>query len=295
MYFSESKEFQKEFKKLSKRFRTLAEDLEVVKKIITVTPRGNGAKHWVALKSDIADERYIMKMRMMCRAVRGAQFRLVYLYSEIENITEILFIEIYFKGDKEREDLTRVDEYFLNKIMTHQEIIKFWFEETAPEQRFIKDLAFDELIRSRFGEVYEKAVARDEMFIEWRRSAEGALAEVILLDQFSRNLFRGEGEAFAQDEYALELARCMIARGQDVELPLEKRQFAYMPFMHSESVAAHEEALKLFEIIGGESLKYEIEHKNIIDKFGRYPHRNQALGRESTPEEIEFLKTHEGF
>lgn len=179
--------------------------------------------------------------------------------------------------------------------MTYQEIIKFWFEETSEEQRFTKDAAFDEIIRSRFGEVYEKAVSRDEMFLEWRESSEGALAEVILLDQFSRNLFRGDARAFAQDEYALELARGMMKRGQDEELPIEKRQFVYMPFMHSESSAVHEEALKLFEIIGGESLKYEIEHKNIIDRFGRYPHRNEDLGRESTPEEVEFLKTHDGF
>jgi len=179
--------------------------------------------------------------------------------------------------------------------MTYQEIIKFWFEETAPAQRFTKDTDFDELIRMRFGEVYEKAVARDEMFIDWRQTAEGALAEVILLDQFSRNLFRGNARAFAQDEYALELARGMIARGQDVELPIGKRQFAYMPFMHSESPAVHMEALGLFEVIGGESLKYEIMHKEIIDRFGRYPHRNKDLFRESTPEEVEFLKTHEGF
>jgi len=109
MEFSESEEFTKEFKKLAKKYPTLSDDLDVVKKIIAADPAGNGTKHWNTLKQDDQDN-HIMKMRMMCRAVRGSQFRLVYFYNG-KNV-EVLFIELYFKGNKEREDTKRIDEFF---------------------------------------------------------------------------------------------------------------------------------------------------------------------------------------
>ena len=125
----------------------------------------------------------------------------------------------------------------------------------------------------------------------WRENAEGRLAEIIILDQFSRNLYRDQAAAFAQDAQALTLAQEAIRLGLDQQLAPEQRSFLYMPFMHSESKLIHEEALKLFEALGNPiNLDFEHRHKVIIDRFGRYPHRNAILGRESTPEEIEFLK-----
>jgi len=109
MDFSESDEFKKEFKKLSKKYPTLEEDLDVVKKAIAVAPSGNGTKHWNILKHDGGD-RYIMKMRMMCRAVKGSQFRIVYYFDGVK--VEVLFIEVYFKGNKERENTERICEFF---------------------------------------------------------------------------------------------------------------------------------------------------------------------------------------
>ncbi len=109
MDFSESDEFKREYKKLAKKYSTLEQDLEVVKKAIKATPVGNGSKHWIILKQN-TEEKYIIKMRMMCRAVKGSQFRLIYYYDG--QIVEVLFIEIYFKGNKEKEDRERIEEYF---------------------------------------------------------------------------------------------------------------------------------------------------------------------------------------
>ena len=113
---------------------------------------------------------------------------------------------------------------------------------------------------------------------------------MIILDQFSRNIYREKPEAFACDPMALALAQVAIAKGLDSELSETHRAFLYMPFMHSESPLIHIEAIKLFESLGDPNkLDFERKHKSIIDRFGRYPHRNEILGRESTPEEIEFL------
>ena len=124
----------------------------------------------------------------------------------------------------------------------------------------------------------------------WRKTAEGRLAEIIVLDQFSRNLFRDSPQAFAQDSLALALAQEAISLNLDQQLSPEQRAFLYMPFMHSESKLIHEFALKLFQRLGNPTnLEFEKKHKVIIDRFGRYPHRNQILGRESTDEELTFL------
>lgn len=171
----------------------------------------------------------------------------------------------------------------------YQEVIKFWFEEISQSKWWIKDEKFDQQIRTRFLSLHEKAVI--SQLAEWRDSPEGRLAEIIVLDQFSRNIYRDTPEAFASDKLALELAHEAISLGFDEQLPLLKRTFMYMPFMHSESLAVHEEAEKLFKNLGFDvSYEFELMHKAIIEKFGRYPHRNEILGRESTTEEIEFLK-----
>ena len=172
--------------------------------------------------------------------------------------------------------------------MNYQDILDFWF---APENQpswFSKNDAFDQAIEKRFKTVLQSA-SRSELW-NWRSSAEGRLAEIIVLDQFSRNLFRNSPLAFAQDTLALALAQEAISQGLDQQLRPEQRSFLYMPFMHSESPLIHQYALKLFEDLGNPiNLDFEKKHKMIIDRFGRYPHRNPVLGRTSTAEEAEFL------
>jgi uncharacterized protein (DUF924 family) len=173
--------------------------------------------------------------------------------------------------------------------MQPQPILHFWFTELTPKDHFAKDAALDEAIRTRFGATLE-AAARCELFA-WRATPEGRLAEVLVLDQFSRNVYRDSPQAFVQDPLALALAQELVASGQDRSLPLAQRSFAYMPYMHSESALVHAQAALLFAQPGLEdTLRFELRHKEIIDRFGRYPHRNALLGRESTPEELAFLR-----
>lgn len=173
-------------------------------------------------------------------------------------------------------------------LATSQQVLDFWFEELTPKQWFIKSDDLDREIAERFGETLA-AAARCECW-QWRETPAGRVAEIIILDQFSRNVHRDTPSAFAQDPLALALAQELISRGEDDALPLTRRIFAYMPFMHSESLAIHDQAIKLFDRPGmEEQLDYEHRHRAIVERFGRYPHRNAILGRESTPEEIEFL------
>ncbi len=172
--------------------------------------------------------------------------------------------------------------------MNPQSIHQFWFEELTPKQHFVKDAALDEAMRTRFGAVLE-AAARCELFA-WRATPEGRLAEIIVLDQFSRNIYRDTARAFAQDALALVLAQEWVAGGLDRALPDAQRVFGYMPYMHSESALVHGEAVALFTGLGiANNLDYEMRHKAIIDRFGRYPHRNAILGRTSSVEELAFL------
>ena len=167
-------------------------------------------------------------------------------------------------------------------------ILHFWFTELTPKQHFAKDPALDETIRTRFGATLE-AAARCELF-DWRTTPEGRLAEIVVLDQFSRNVYRGTPRAFAQDTLALALAQELVAGGQDRSMPLAQRGFAYMPYMHSESALVHAQAVALFSQQGMENaLRFALRHQAIIDRFGRYPHRNAILGRSSTAEELVFL------
>lgn len=170
-----------------------------------------------------------------------------------------------------------------------QDVLKFWFEELEPAQWWKKDENLDRMIVERFSKIHQR-VARCELF-EWRMTARGKLAEIIVLDQFSRNMFRGSPLAFANDALALALAQEAIAAGSDKLLGQAERSFFYMPFMHSESLKIHEIAVDLFRQNGNpNNLDFEFRHKAIIERFGRYPHRNAILGRPSTDEEIEFLK-----
>ncbi|WP_038247106.1 DUF924 family protein [Ghiorsea bivora] len=171
----------------------------------------------------------------------------------------------------------------------YQDIITFWFKTLTPKQWFIKDAALDQLIHKSFHAIHAAAL-RGELYM-WRETPEGRLAEIIVLDQFSRNMFRDNPKAFASDTLALVLAQEAIRQGDDQRIVIEQRAFMYMPYMHSESALIHEQAEQLFSQPGAEyNYEFELKHQAIIKRFGRYPHRNAILGRESTPEEITFLK-----
>lgn len=170
----------------------------------------------------------------------------------------------------------------------YEDVLSFWFEEIETESWWKKDASFDAMLIERFSALHARA-CRCELFA-WRREPEGRLAEIIVLDQFSRNMFRDSALAFANDSLALALAQEAVACGADESLSAVQKSFLYMPYMHSESLQIHEIAVELFSKDGLQNnLDFEIKHKNIIEKFGRYPHRNAVLGRISTDEEIEFL------
>ncbi len=171
--------------------------------------------------------------------------------------------------------------------MKYSKIVNFWFKELTTEQWWMKDTEVDQKITERFLDIH--TAAKQGECYQWREEPRGWLAEILVLDQFSRNIFRGKAESFAQDAQAITLAQEAISNGATQALTNQEKMFVYMPFMHSESKAIHEIAVGLFTDIDT-NLDYELKHKAIIDRFGRYPHRNKILGRESTEEEIAFLK-----
>ena len=172
--------------------------------------------------------------------------------------------------------------------MNYLDIIQFWYTEIPPRNWFIKDLAFDTMLKRRFGDIHQQATAGE--LAHWRQKPLGKLAEIIVLDQFSRNLFRDLPKAFAHDAHALALAQSAIEQGADLALLPKQKSFMYMPLMHSESALIHQQAVLLFNQSGLEdNYIFELKHKAIIDRFGRYPHRNGILDRHSTSEELEFL------
>lgn len=174
--------------------------------------------------------------------------------------------------------------------MSAAEVLQFWFEETRPAQWWAKSPDFDRQVEVRFGRLHAAAL-RGELYA-WRDGADGRLAEVIVLDQFSRNIHRDRAAAFAADGMALVLAQEAVAAGLDGVLEPNRRAFLYLPYMHSESALIHTLAVRLFAAPGLEAnLEFELRHQAIIERFGRYPHRNAVLGRQPTADEIEFLKT----
>ena len=185
---------------------------------------------------------------------------------------------------------------------TPADVLDFWFGapddpgHRLPRQAwFRKDPAFDLQVRERFAPTIEAALAG--RLQSWAAEQLGALAQVIVLDQFTRNAFRDTARAFAGDERALAAARAMVDAGQDRGLSGVQRQFVYMPFEHAEDLAAQQQALRLFQQLGEDEpaladlLRWAQAHHDIIARFGRFPHRNAQLGRTSTPEEEAFLKT----
>jgi uncharacterized protein (DUF924 family) len=181
---------------------------------------------------------------------------------------------------------------------TAQEVLLFWFggpgEQGKRHKRwFEKDAAFDRAIRERFLGLYGQAAAG--RLSHWKERAAGCLALIVLLDQFPRNMFRGAARAFAADPLALEAARHAVAQGFDRAMSPVERLFAYLPFEHSEGLEDQMRACELTKPLAAfaetaDAYRYAMAHRDIIQRFGRFPHRNAALGRASTPEEIEFLK-----
>lgn len=170
-----------------------------------------------------------------------------------------------------------------------REVLDFWFQGDAHDPRwFRKDEAFDRAIRDRFLPLYELALAGG--LAAWLESPAECLALVILLDQFPRNMFRGTARAFAADPLAREAARSILSHGWDRSMDDPRRLFAYLPFEHSESLPDQDLACELMKDFDPEQVRYALKHREIILRFGRFPHRNEALGRASTAEEIEFLR-----
>ena len=177
-----------------------------------------------------------------------------------------------------------------NKLPSQaREVLDFWYGELEPKQWWIRDDAVDKLIISRFSRLYKQiAVAIPE---SWLMTPKGRLAAVIVQDQFPRNMFRGNAKAFASDARALTLAEETIDAGLDKELTRAECPFLYMPFMHSEDRDIQERSIDLFDALGdADQLEFARKHKSIIDRFGRFPHRNEITGRVSSKEELEFLK-----
>jgi uncharacterized protein (DUF924 family) len=173
------------------------------------------------------------------------------------------------------------------------EVLRFWFEELRPAAWFRKDARVDEQIRQRFLPLYEQVRG---MRAQDFTTPLASVAAVIVLDQFSRNMFRDSPQAFATDPLALAIAQQAIAAGFDRELSETQRYFLYMPFQHSEDQAVQARSVELFATLADkDGLKYADKHRVIIDRFGRFPHRNAILGRASTEEELQFLSTHAGF
>ena len=173
-------------------------------------------------------------------------------------------------------------------MRTAEDVIQFWFVEHDKDDWFGGKAEFDTELAGQFSDTHE-AVARCEAW-EWRSTAEGRLAEIIVLDQFSRQLHRGSPEAFAQDKMALALAQEAVALGADMAIPLERRMFLFMPYMHAESLVIQEEGIKHFVQFGEDMLKFMTAHRDTIARFGRFPFRNKALGRDSTEAEIAYMK-----
>ncbi|PHS25340.1 MAG: hypothetical protein COA85_07065 [Robiginitomaculum sp.] len=174
------------------------------------------------------------------------------------------------------------------KEKTLSAVLAFWFDELEPKHWFVKDSRVDEAIRARFGALYEAMSASGSNHSE--QSLE-TLARIIVLDQFPRNMFRETKQAFSTDELALQIAGSGIAVGQDKGLLPSQQAFFYMPYMHSEEAQDQARSVALFAAPGLEgNYDFAIKHKAIIDRFGRYPHRNAVLGRKSTEEELHFMQ-----
>ncbi|MBX2835018.1 MAG: DUF924 domain-containing protein [Micavibrio sp.] len=179
---------------------------------------------------------------------------------------------------------------------SQNEILHFWFEELEAQQWFQQSAAVDEMVRDRFSLTHE--MASEGLSNHWADDADGALALIIVLDQFPRHMYRGTAKAFATDDKALLIAKSSVAKGFDQILEPVKRGFLYLPFQHSEELDDQKKSVQLFGAMAEQNPAgdmYAKRHLVPIEKFGRFPHRNAILGRQSSSEEVEFLKSHSGF
>lgn len=174
----------------------------------------------------------------------------------------------------------------MSSPVTPHDIITFW-RSAGPDKWYAKDDTFDQELRDRFMDTWE--AARDGKLGAWQDGDEGALALLIVLDQFPRNMFRNDARAFSTDALARSVATRAIAEGRDRRIEQEMRAFMYLPFEHSEDITDQERSIALFKSLSADSLKWAVLHADIIRKFGRFPHRNAVLGRATTPEEAAFL------
>ena len=175
-----------------------------------------------------------------------------------------------------------------------KDVLDFWFRDLTPKQWYTKDDAVDRTIVEQFGALHETIAATDNA--ELAASREKALAAIIVLDQFSRNMFRGSAKSFAGDAKARALANAVLEAGHDAAMNDDERQFLYMPFMHSETLADQDRSVALFEKLGREeNLKYARMHREPIKAFGQFPHRNEILGRPTSPAERAWIEEHGGF
>ena len=173
-----------------------------------------------------------------------------------------------------------------DNIATPADVLAFW-REAGPDRWFTADEAFDAEIREKFLPTYAAAAAGH--LADWEATPEGALALVIVLDQFPRNMFRGLAQCYASDPLARAAANRALKRGYDLDVPEKERGFLFLPFMHSEDLADQNRCVELYRAAGDENLSYAERHRDIIRRFGRFPHRNALLGRETTPEEQAYL------
>lgn len=178
-------------------------------------------------------------------------------------------------------------------INTWKDIIDFWFDPEHIPLHFDENEAFDELIRTKFLKTWE--AASEGLLMDWRKDIKGRLAEIIVLDQFSRNLWRDDIRTYTQDKMAIVLAQEVLSHPDYNKLSIDEKRFIMLPFMHSESIELHDWAMKHYEEIGDEDLIYfEKLHRDVLDEFGRYPYQNDDLGRKSTPEELKYLEEKAG-
>lgn len=265
--------------------RDLGLDLHSIHELLNLTAHPDAQCHQV----DAIASQHLQRIEARISALQALaqELRTVVTQCRGGRIRECRIVEALFEPQSAPEG---------NPTSTQQEtsdmqqaVLDFWFNELDPKQWWAKDAELDARITQRFKALLSQA-AQGELF-EWRATPRGRLAEILVLDQFSRNIHRDTPEAFAQDNVALMLAQEAIASGEAETLTPIERNFLYMPYMHSESPKIHQHAERLFRANGLEdNYNFEVKHKAIIDRFGRYPHRNAILGRDSTAEEIEFLK-----
>lgn len=178
-------------------------------------------------------------------------------------------------------------------VKTWQEVLDFWFDPEHIPLQFAENDEFDEKIRTNFLETWN--AGSEGLLVDWRKDIRGRLAEIIVLDQFSRNLWRDDIRTYTQDKMAIALAQELLNHTDYHKLKDEEKHFVLLPFMHSESLELHDWALPYYEEMGNEDLLwFENKHREVLEEFGRYPYQNDDLGRESTPEEIEVLKERKG-